>query len=100
MWQVDLGYSKWVDLGILFGMVVVYRLLFLGIIKIKEKVKLGYNQDEGKGFEADTTVSIALKEGTRDSEFFKQVQASLDKITTEERKQLMSEAVTRQPAGE
>ena len=56
--------------------------------------------DEGKGFECDTTVSIGLKEGTRDSEFFKQVQASLDKITTEERKQLMSEAVTRQPAGE
>lgn len=27
--------------------------------------------DEGKGFEADTTVSIALKEGTRDSDFFK-----------------------------
>lgn len=56
--------------------------------------------DEGKGFECDTTVSIGLKEGSRDSEFFKKVQASLDKITTEERKQLMSDAVTRQPAGE
>ncbi|UTY39671.1 transporter substrate-binding domain-containing protein [Allocoprobacillus halotolerans] len=56
--------------------------------------------DEGKGFECDTTVSIGLKEGTRDSEFFKKVQASLDKITTDERKQLMSDAVTRQPAGE
>lgn len=56
--------------------------------------------DEGKGFECDTTVSIGLKEGTRDSEFFKQVQASLDKITTDERKQLMTEAVNRQPAGE
>ena len=56
--------------------------------------------DEGKGFECDTTVSIGLKEGTRDSEFFKQVQASLDKITVDERKQLMSEAVDRQPAGE
>ena len=56
--------------------------------------------DEGKGFECDTTVSIGLKEGTRDSEFFKQVQASLDKITPEERKQLMTEAVNRQPAGE
>ena len=56
--------------------------------------------DEGKGFECDTTVSIGLKEGTRDSEFFKQVQASLDKITPEERKQLMTEAVDRQPAGE
>ena len=56
--------------------------------------------DEGKGFECDTTVSIGLKEGTRDSEFFKQVQATLDKITPEERKQLMTEAVNRQPAGE
>lgn len=56
--------------------------------------------DEGKGFECDTTVSIGLKEGTRDSEFFKQVQASLDKITVDERKQLMTEAVDRQPAGE
>ena len=56
--------------------------------------------DEGKGFECDTTVSIGLKEGTRDSEFFKQVQVSLDKITVDERKQLMSEAVNRQPAGE
>lgn len=56
--------------------------------------------DEGKGFECDTTVSIGLKEGSRDSEFFNKVQASLDKISTDERKQLMSDAVTRQPAGE
>ena len=39
IWQVELGYSKWVDVGILFGMVVIYRLMFLGIIKIAEKVK-------------------------------------------------------------
>ncbi|KDP40917.1 hypothetical protein JCGZ_24916 [Jatropha curcas] len=38
-WQVELSYSKWVDLAILFGMVVLYRVLFLVIIKIKEKVK-------------------------------------------------------------
>ncbi|KAG5526038.1 hypothetical protein RHGRI_032360 [Rhododendron griersonianum] len=37
--QVEMGYSKWVDLGILLGMVVVYRVLFLVIIKIVEKVK-------------------------------------------------------------
>ncbi|PON33890.1 ABC transporter-like [Parasponia andersonii] len=41
VWQVELGYSKWVDVGILFGMVVIYRLIFLAIIKIKEKVKPG-----------------------------------------------------------
>eukprot|EP01018_Ginkgo_biloba_P007478 Gb_00371 [translate_table: standard] len=38
-WQVDMGYSKWVDLLILGGMVIVYRLLFFLIIKLKEKVK-------------------------------------------------------------
>ncbi|TKY59482.1 ABC transporter G family member 15 [Spatholobus suberectus] len=38
-WQVDMSYSKWVDLAILLGMTVVYRVLFLVIIKIKEKVK-------------------------------------------------------------
>ncbi|OUN61002.1 transporter substrate-binding domain-containing protein [Faecalitalea cylindroides] len=56
--------------------------------------------DEGKGFEADTTVSIALKEGTRDSDFFKKVQKALDNLDTETRKEWMSEAVQNQPAGE
>lgn len=37
IWQVQMGYSKWVDLAILFGMVIVYRLMFLGIIKTTEK---------------------------------------------------------------
>ncbi|XP_072985793.1 ABC transporter G family member 1-like isoform X2 [Typha latifolia] len=37
-WQMD-GYSKWLDLAVLFGMVVVYRLLFLVCIKVTEKVK-------------------------------------------------------------
>ncbi|XP_050206803.1 ABC transporter G family member 1-like [Mercurialis annua] len=38
-WQVEMGYSKWIDLAILFGMVVLYRIMFLGIIKLVEKVK-------------------------------------------------------------
>ncbi|KAK5785272.1 hypothetical protein PVK06_039839 [Gossypium arboreum] len=38
-WQVEMGYSKWVDVGILFGMVVIYRLLFWGIINTVDKVK-------------------------------------------------------------
>ncbi|KAL9245754.1 hypothetical protein vseg_019370 [Gypsophila vaccaria] len=38
-WQMEMGYSKWVDLAILIGMVVVYRLMFLGIIKLTEKIK-------------------------------------------------------------
>uniref|UniRef100_A0A7C8YK39 ABC transporter domain-containing protein n=2 Tax=Opuntia streptacantha TaxID=393608 RepID=A0A7C8YK39_OPUST len=33
------NYSKWVDLAILLGMAVLYRLLFLGIIKATEKLK-------------------------------------------------------------
>ncbi|KAK9056592.1 hypothetical protein SSX86_023954 [Deinandra increscens subsp. villosa] len=40
-WQVEMGYSKWVDLLILLGMVVIYRMLFLVIIIIVEKVKSG-----------------------------------------------------------
>ncbi|KAG4969563.1 hypothetical protein JHK85_035984 [Glycine max] len=38
-WQVDMSYSKWVDLAILIGMIVVYRVLLLVIIKVKEKMK-------------------------------------------------------------
>ncbi|OVA15689.1 ABC transporter-like [Macleaya cordata] len=39
IWQMEMGYSKWVDLAILFGMVVLYRLMFFGIIKMSEKLK-------------------------------------------------------------
>ncbi|EEC84739.1 hypothetical protein OsI_31728 [Oryza sativa Indica Group] len=38
-WQVQLGYSKWVDLAILGGMVVLYRVLFFVIVKLIEKMK-------------------------------------------------------------
>ncbi|KQJ90619.1 hypothetical protein BRADI_4g32850v3 [Brachypodium distachyon] len=38
-WQVEMGYSKWVDLAVLFGMVIIYRVLFLVIVKLTEKVK-------------------------------------------------------------
>ncbi|KAI4296392.1 hypothetical protein L6164_036355 [Bauhinia variegata] len=38
-WQVDMSYSKWVDVGVLMGMIVFYKVLFFVIIKIKEKVK-------------------------------------------------------------
>ncbi|THU52650.1 hypothetical protein C4D60_Mb10t06170 [Musa balbisiana] len=39
IWQVEMGYSKWIDLAILLGMVVLYRLMFLVTLKILEKVK-------------------------------------------------------------
>ena len=38
-WQVEMGYNKWVDLAVLFGMVILYRVLFLAIMKLAEKVK-------------------------------------------------------------
>ncbi|KAK1370952.1 White-brown complex-like protein [Heracleum sosnowskyi] len=39
IWQVEMGYSKWVNLTILFGMVVLYRVMFFAIIKASEKLK-------------------------------------------------------------
>ncbi|XWS39748.1 hypothetical protein CRYUN_Cryun18bG0080900 [Craigia yunnanensis] len=38
-WYVEMAYSKWIDLAILLAMVVLYRFLFLIIIKTTEKVK-------------------------------------------------------------
>ncbi|CAN6180216.1 unnamed protein product [Urochloa humidicola] len=37
--QVEMGYSKWVDLAILLAMVLIYRVLFLVTIKVGEAVK-------------------------------------------------------------
>ncbi|KAI3968037.1 hypothetical protein MKW92_052032 [Papaver armeniacum] len=39
IWQMPMSYSKWIDLYILFGMVVLYRLIFFVIIKTSEKIK-------------------------------------------------------------
>ena len=38
-WHVQMGHSKWVDLAIMFAMIVLYRVLFLAISKCKEKSK-------------------------------------------------------------
>ncbi|KAE9607131.1 putative lipopolysaccharide-transporting ATPase [Lupinus albus] len=38
-WEVDMSYSKWVNLAILLGMIVLYRVIFLVILKTTEKVK-------------------------------------------------------------
>ncbi|XP_061355519.1 uncharacterized protein LOC133300048 [Gastrolobium bilobum] len=38
-WHVEMGHSKWVDLAIMFAMIVLYRVLFLAITKSKEKLK-------------------------------------------------------------
>ncbi|CAI0422288.1 unnamed protein product, partial [Linum tenue] len=39
VWEMEMGYSKWVDLGVLAGMVVVYRAVFWGVLKFGEKIK-------------------------------------------------------------
>ncbi|KAI8536288.1 hypothetical protein RHMOL_Rhmol10G0245800 [Rhododendron molle] len=39
IWQVEMGHSKWVDVVIVLAMVVLYRLMFWGIIKSIEKFK-------------------------------------------------------------
>ncbi|KAF2294134.1 hypothetical protein GH714_007785 [Hevea brasiliensis] len=39
VWQVEMGYSKWVDVVILLGMAIFYRFLFLKIIKTSETIK-------------------------------------------------------------
>ncbi len=54
--------------------------------------------DEGKGFEADTSVSIAVRKS--DTELLQSLQDALSNIDTDTRNQWMEEAVNRQPAGE
>ena len=56
--------------------------------------------DEGKGFDVDTTVSIGMKNDSRDSELFKSVQAALDQIDEDTRGDWMLESVDRAPTGE
>ncbi|CAL4994678.1 unnamed protein product [Urochloa decumbens] len=36
--QVEMGYSKWVNLAILCGMMVLYRLIFFVLVKIAEEI--------------------------------------------------------------
>lgn len=38
-WQVQISYSKWIDLLILVGMMVFYRFMFWVIVKVVEKFK-------------------------------------------------------------
>ena len=57
--------------------------------------------EEGQGFTSiDTSVSIGLKEGSRDSELFNAVQAALDNISLETRDEWMSSAKDNAPTGE
>jgi putative lysine transport system substrate-binding protein/putative lysine transport system permease protein len=52
--------------------------------------------EEGHGFQADSSVSIAIAKDNTD--LLKQVQAALDQVTEDQRQQMMADAVKRQPA--
>ncbi|KAL3723377.1 hypothetical protein ACJRO7_035547 [Eucalyptus globulus] len=39
IWQVEMRYTKWTDLAILFEMALVYRLIFFGVLKTTETLK-------------------------------------------------------------
>ena len=54
--------------------------------------------EKGKGFEIDTSVSIGLKEGSRNTEEFKKVQDALDKIDQADRESMMEYARSHVPA--
>ncbi len=53
-----------------------------------------------QGFDSDTSVSIGLKEGSRDGELFNSVQAALDTISLQTRDEWMSQAKDNAPTGE
>lgn len=68
-----------------------------GVISTNPDLKL-IQFEKGKGFEADTSVSIAIKKGN--SEMLEAVQGALDTIPEETRQQWMLDATQRQPATE
>ena len=55
---------------------------------------------DGEGFNVDTSVSIGLKEGSRGSDFFNNVQAALDQISEATRQEWMNAARETAPTGE
>ena len=54
----------------------------------------------GKGFDIDTSVSIAMKKGTSDSQLFKDVQKAVDNLSKKTRDEWMKEARKAQPKAE
>ena len=55
---------------------------------------------KGKGFDIDTSVSIAMKKGTSDSQLFKDVQKAVDNLSKKTRDEWMKEARKAQPKAE
>ena len=70
-----------------------------GVVEANPKLTIVRFAD-GKGFDIDTKVSIGLKEGNRDNEFFNSVQAALYKISETTRQEWMSQAQNNAPTGE
>lgn len=68
-----------------------------GVISTNPDLKL-IQFEKGSGFEADTSVSIAIKKGNTD--MLNSVQGALDTIDEETRQQWMLDATQRQPATE
>lgn len=71
----------------------------IGATQANDDLAIVYFED-GYGFDIDTTVSICLKEGTRDGDFFKAVQSALDAISEDDRVNMMLDATNRQPSSE
>ena len=55
---------------------------------------------KGKGFDIDTSVSIAMKKGSSDSQLFKDVQKAVDNLSKKTRDEWMKEARKAQPKAE
>lgn len=53
--------------------------------------------EDGKGFDVDTSVSIGMKNNTKDTEDFKAVQKALDEISADQRNEMMVSAVNNAP---
>ena len=68
-----------------------------GIVKANKNLAI-VHFDKNKGFDIDTSVSIGLKEGTRGTDNFKQIQKALDSISQKERLKIMEDAVNRAPS--
>lgn len=56
--------------------------------------------NDGQGFDVDTSVSIGLKEGSRGTDFFNEVQTALDSISETTRDEWMMAARESAPTGE
>ena len=70
-----------------------------GVVQANPSLTINHFAD-GEGFDVDTSVSIGLKEGSRGSDFFNNVQAALDQISEATRQEWMNAARETAPTGE